>query len=198
MSMIVASRLDPSKDSSGGGSSSHSSRKRRRHLPHQDPPPKLRKWVVGLRKAERDRVRGIVSAAGATTPTVLDELRLERPIMLRKEGRSMLSASHILIYLGNSAGDVDTRLLLSDAAGTRVPVQLSSASRTLPGTQNLAERISLIASQNNLTAAKSVVNLASAAIEVSAHHHGQLTSVFLSIFFYLRHISNSLQWTHSL
>ena len=104
MSMIVASRLDPSKDSSGGGSSSHSSRKRRRHLPHQDPPPKLRKWVVGLRKAERDRVRGIVStsaaagAAGAATPTVPDEMRLERPIMLRKEGRSMLSVAHLDMF----------------------------------------------------------------------------------------------------
>ena len=53
-------------------------------------------------------------------------------------------------------------------------MQLSSASRTLPGTQNLAERISLIASQNNLTAAKSVANLASAAIEVG-DHHAQLT-----------------------
>lgn len=56
--------------------------------------------------------------------------------------------------------------LYSDAAGTRVPVQLSSASRTLPGIQNLAERISLIASQNNLTASKPVATLASAAIEV--------------------------------
>lgn len=55
---------------------------------------------------------------------------------------------------------------MADAAGTRVPVQLSSASRTLPGTQNLAELISLIASQNNLTASKSVASLASAAIEV--------------------------------
>lgn len=109
MSMIVASRLDPSKDSSGGASSSHSSRKRRRLLPHQDPPPRLRKWVVGLRKAERDRVRGIVSASAAGS-FVPDEMRLERPIMLRKEGRSTHNITQQTIHKMCLA-DVDTRLL---------------------------------------------------------------------------------------
>lgn len=92
MSMIVVSRLDPSQDANGASSSTHPSRKRRRMLPHQDPPPKLRKWVVGLRKAERDRVRGITSAA---PPLMGDEARLEKPITLRSEGKS--KSNYILV-----------------------------------------------------------------------------------------------------
>lgn len=99
MSMIVVSRLDPSKDVNGGASSSHPSRKRRRLLPHQDPPPRLRKWVVGLRRAERDRVRGISSAPAGGSASIPDELRLERPILLRKEGKSecLLSNSKLSV-----------------------------------------------------------------------------------------------------
>lgn len=86
MSMIVVSRLDPLADAAGASSSTHSSRKRKRALAHQDPPPRLRKWVVGLRKTERDRVRGI--SGTAPSPIVPDEIRLEKGIALRKEGRS--------------------------------------------------------------------------------------------------------------
>jgi len=68
-----------------------------------------------------------------------DEISLERAIMLRPEGKN--------------------------PPGTRVPIQLSSTTRTLPSLQNLTERISLIASQHNLTTSRPVAALATAAIE---------------------------------
>lgn len=119
-----------------------------------------------------------ISAGGVSM--VPDEMRLEKPIVLRKEGKSKRFRAHRFSnegpYICCGRGGIVTHthtncdasflLFPLDASGTRPPVQLSSASRTLPGTQHLAERISLIASQNNLTVSKPVATLASAAIEV--------------------------------
>ena len=53
-----------------------------------------------------------------------------------------------------------------DPPGTRVPVQLSYNTHALPSTQNLSDRISLLASQHNLAANKPVATLLGAALEV--------------------------------
>jgi hypothetical protein len=58
-------------------------------------------------------VRTIVSTSAAT-PIVPDEMRLERPIMLRKEGRSTLGVPQLRFRYESheiSVTDVTTRLL---------------------------------------------------------------------------------------
>ncbi|KAF9517962.1 hypothetical protein BS47DRAFT_1338832 [Hydnum rufescens UP504] len=139
MSMMVVSRRDPAFDPNAG--SNLPARKRRKLMPHQDPPPRLRRWIVGIRKQERERLRALAPTGGSgPAPSWYDdEISLERAIMLRPEGKN--------------------------PPGTRVPIQLSSTSRTLPSHQNLTERISLIASQHNLTTSRPVAALATAAIE---------------------------------
>ena len=59
-------------------------------------------------------------------------------------------------------------LVRVDPPFTRVPVQLSTSTRALPSQQNLLERVSLIASQHNLTTSRPVAVLATAAIEVGS------------------------------
>jgi len=153
MSMITTARGDPifnpasasatsnGKSTGGPNGSSAPARKKRRILPpHQDPSPKLKKWVMGIKKAERERIKGLLSSGYSPQPLWKDdEVGLERSIMLRAEGKN--------------------------PAGTRVPLSLSTMTRTLPSQQNLAERISLIASQHNLTTSRPVASLATAAIE---------------------------------
>jgi len=113
-------------------------RKRRRLLPHQDPPPRLKNWVVGMGKQERERVRS--SAHAPPQPLWRDdEIGADRPVRLRPEGKN--------------------------PAGTRVSLPLSTITRALPSYQNLTERITLIASQHQLTTSKPVISLLAAAIE---------------------------------
>lgn len=85
MEMITVSRFDSEKEVTPA--TVGPVRKRRRMLAHQDPPPRLRKWAAGLRKAERERVRGIGTAVSPTVTTQADEIRSERPINLRQEGK---------------------------------------------------------------------------------------------------------------
>ena len=95
MEMITVSRFDSEKDATP--TTAGPIRKRRRMLPHQDPPPRLRKWAAGLRKAERERVRGIGMPVGAPITSQVDEVRLERPISLRQEGkRKSIFFQHLL------------------------------------------------------------------------------------------------------
>ncbi|KAF8308221.1 hypothetical protein DL93DRAFT_2087244 [Clavulina sp. PMI_390] len=140
--MLVTSQIDNSKDSTSPASSSQPSRKKRRRvLPHQDPAPRLRRWIVGLKKAERDRIRTISSSASSSSgsPYIQDEIKLERPIALRRE--------------------------YQNPAGAMPHVPLSSQTRALPSTQNIGARISLIAAQHNMKINRAVPALASAAIE---------------------------------
>jgi hypothetical protein len=89
MSMIVMSRSDPAFDPNAG--SNLPARKRRRLMPHQDPPPRLRRWIVGIRKQERERLRALGSSGSTPRATWRDdEMSLERAIMLRPEGKSKL------------------------------------------------------------------------------------------------------------
>jgi len=98
-------------------------------MPHQDPPPRLRRWIVGIRKQERERLRALASTSGSSPASSWydEEIGLERAIMLRPEGKSGLLYDKIH--------------------------------------QNLTERISLIASQHNLTTSRPVAALATTAIE---------------------------------
>lgn len=63
-------------------------KKKRKLLPHQDPPPRLSTWILGMGKAERDRVRtaNAMQPGPPVAPTYLDELTTERPIRVVAEG----------------------------------------------------------------------------------------------------------------
>ena len=89
-SMVVVSRSDPTFDPNAG--SNLPARKRRKLMPHQDPPPRLRRWIVGIRKQERERLRALGSVSGDAPQATWrnDEISLERAIMLRPEGKSKL------------------------------------------------------------------------------------------------------------
>lgn len=120
-------------------------RKKRKLLPHQDPPTALSRWVLGMGKAERNRIR----AASGRRPTQIirsysDELALERPVKTLSEGTSR--------------------------AGTHVAIPLSSVTRTIPNLQQLSSRMDLIAAQHQMTASKQAVQLLAAAVEAFLKH----------------------------
>ncbi|KAG8996328.1 hypothetical protein FRB90_012760 [Tulasnella sp. 427] len=115
-------------------------RKKRKLLPHQDPPPALSRWVLGMGKAERSRIQ----AASGKRPTPIvrshtDELALERPVKTLAEGTSR--------------------------AGTHVAMPLSTVTRTIPNLQQLSGRVDLIAAQHQMTASKQAVQLLAAGVE---------------------------------
>ncbi|KAG8861448.1 hypothetical protein FRB96_002897 [Tulasnella sp. 330] len=119
-------------------------KKKRKIIPHQDPPPQLQKWITGMGKAERDRVRQS-NANGRrgghpTAPSFGDDVASERPVTIRAEG--------------------------TYRPGTHVAQQIGSLARTLPNLQHLSSRMDLIASQHQMTASKPAVSLLAAAVEV--------------------------------
>jgi hypothetical protein len=131
-----AGTLDPPDTKPDGPQQPHN--KRRRLLPHQDPPPKLKKWVIGLGKRERETLKN--NPPMPFDPNLRDdEIILDRGVRLRAEGKN--------------------------PAGTRVALPLSTSIRALPNLQNLTDRVTLIASQHNLTASKRAIHLLASALE---------------------------------
>ena len=90
MSMITVARADPTYDPTAASSSTMPARKRRRLLPHQEPPPRLRKWILGIRKFERERLlgTGLSVSTGGLPQWKDDEIAQERSVALRQEGKS--------------------------------------------------------------------------------------------------------------
>ncbi|KAG8890987.1 hypothetical protein FRB99_003847, partial [Tulasnella sp. 403] len=123
-------------------------RKKRKLLPYQDPSPALNRWVLGMGKAERARVRGVLAArragGGAAKPPFYEGSQYERPIKTVPEGTSR--------------------------AGTHVALPLSTLTRTLPTIQQLSGRMDLIAAQHQMTASKAAASLLSAAVEAYLKH----------------------------
>ncbi|KAL0953541.1 hypothetical protein HGRIS_004763 [Hohenbuehelia grisea] len=111
-------------------------RKRQRVLPYQGPDdpddgtlmsPRLRKWIVGVGKRERERVKKLQAATAPIEPSrprpEADEIARERGVMLLSER--------------------------SDPPGSRLPLHLLTITRT-PTIQHIADKINLVCSQHNL------------------------------------------------
>ncbi|PIL24965.1 hypothetical protein GSI_12852 [Ganoderma sinense ZZ0214-1] len=126
-------------------------RKRRRTLPYQGPDPseptslrsdRLKSWVVGLGKRERDRIRGLHALAINEAPVpkpYTDEIAAERGVQLLMER--------------------------GESPGSRLPLNLASMTRA-PTLQHISERLNLISSQNNMaTPSKEVASLLMLAVE---------------------------------
>ncbi|KAG8958954.1 hypothetical protein FRC03_008587 [Tulasnella sp. 419] len=116
-------------------------RKKRRLLPHQDPPPALNRWVLGMGKSERSRVKNAAMKKGpaAAARSIDSEALREKPIRTLPEGNSR--------------------------PGAHVALPLSSLTRTLPTIQHLTSRMDLIAAQHQMTASKPAASLLAAAVE---------------------------------
>ncbi|KAG9037559.1 hypothetical protein FRB95_005141 [Tulasnella sp. JGI-2019a] len=80
-------------------------KKKRKIIPHQDPPPQLQKWILGMGKAERTRVRH-ANANGRrpghpAIPSYYDEVENERPVAIRAEGtckcKSLIKPFNVLV-----------------------------------------------------------------------------------------------------
>ncbi|KAG8729465.1 hypothetical protein FRC12_020961 [Ceratobasidium sp. 428] len=130
-------------------------RSRRRLLAHEKDVevPRLRRWAVDLGRQERERIRNTVGAAArgggrgkrgdvAATPGLRSEIRSERGVRLMKER-------------GNPPG-------------THLAIPLCEITRVLPTQQNLFDRMSLIASQHDMTSSKTAVALLMTSLDVSS------------------------------
>ena len=146
-------------------------RKRRRTLPYQGPDPpeptslrseKLKKWVVGLGKRDRDRIRalhtlGLNEAPGPKAYT--DEIAAERGAQLLMERGGVFPMFSNIPYPNHS-------LTLTRIPGSRLPLNLASMTRA-PTLQHISERINLISSQHNMGApSKEIAALLILAFEV--------------------------------
>ncbi|KAH9072111.1 transcriptional regulator of RNA polII, SAGA, subunit-domain-containing protein [Lactarius deliciosus] len=126
-------------------------RKRRRLLPYQGPDPdepltlrstRLKRWVVGIGRRERDRIRNIkpvaLSAKRSPRPEV-DEIANERGVQLLPER--------------------------GELPGSRPAIHLTSSERGFT-LQHITDRLNLICAQHNLgPPSKSVASLMSLAFE---------------------------------
>ncbi|KAI0821573.1 transcriptional regulator of RNA polII, SAGA, subunit-domain-containing protein [Irpex lacteus] len=111
-------------------------RKRRRTLPYQGEDDdtytlrssRLKRWIVGLGKRERERLRGLETAALGTERKPRrerDEIAMERGVVLLPER--------------------------GEPPGSRLPLHLASVTRA-PTLQHISDRINLISAQHNLAA----------------------------------------------
>ncbi|KAG8678629.1 hypothetical protein FRC09_019682, partial [Ceratobasidium sp. 395] len=132
-------------------------RSRRRLLAHEKDVevPRLRRWAVDLGRQERERIRNTVGAAArgggrgkrgdvAATPGLRSEIRSERGVRLMKER-------------GNPPG-------------THLAIPLCEITRVLPTQQNLFDRMSLIASQHDMTSSKTAVALLMTSLDAHLKH----------------------------
>ncbi|KAG9087938.1 hypothetical protein FRC06_002301 [Ceratobasidium sp. 370] len=132
-------------------------RSRRRLLAHEKDVevPRLRRWAVDIGRQERERIRSTVGAAArgggrgkrgdvAATPGLRSEIRSERGVRLMKER-------------GNPPG-------------THLAIPLCEATRMLPTQQNLFDRMSLIASQHDMTSSKTAVALLMTSLDAHLKH----------------------------
>ncbi|CAE6428069.1 unnamed protein product [Rhizoctonia solani] len=132
----------------------------RRRLPGHDKDgesSRLRRWAVDMGRQERERIRNIAGAtprasgptrnkrgeAGAN-PGLRSEIRSERGVRLMKER-------------GNPPG-------------THLAIPLCESTRTLPTQQNLFDRMSLIASQHDMTSSKTAVALLMTSLDAHLKH----------------------------
>ncbi|CAE6339839.1 unnamed protein product [Rhizoctonia solani] len=134
-------------------------RSRRRLLGHDKDgeSSRLRRWAVDMGRQERERVRNIAAVASRTsgpvrnkrgetgvTPGLRSEIRSERGVRLMKER-------------GNPPG-------------THLAIPLCESTRTLPTQQNLFDRMSLIASQHDMTSSKTAVALLMTSLDAHLKH----------------------------
>ncbi|KAG9126280.1 hypothetical protein FRC07_004132 [Ceratobasidium sp. 392] len=132
-------------------------RSRRRLLAHEKDVevPRLRRWAVDVGRQERERIRSTIGAAArgggrgkrgdvATTPGLRSEIRSERGVRLMKER-------------GNPPG-------------THLAIPLCESTRVLPTQQNLFDRMSLIASQHDMTSSKTAVALLMTSLDAHLKH----------------------------
>lgn len=90
-------------------------KKKRKIIAHQDPPPQLQRWLTGMGKAERDRVRQ-VNADGRRGghPAALsfyDEVGSERPVTIRAEGTCKSSQLSSLPFVINNMNAIRQTVL---------------------------------------------------------------------------------------
>lgn len=135
-------------------------RSRRRLLAHEKDVevPRLRRWAVDMGRQERERIRSTASAASrngvgagrgkrgdaAATHGLRSEIRSERGVRLMKER-------------GNPPG-------------THLAIPLCESTRMLPTQQNLFDRMSLIASQHDMTSSKTAVALLMTSLDAHLKH----------------------------
>ncbi|QRV89028.1 transcriptional regulator of RNA polII, SAGA, subunit [Ceratobasidium sp. AG-Ba] len=132
-------------------------RSRRKLLAHEKDVevPRLRRWAVDVGRQERDRIRSTIGAAArgggrgkrgdvAATPGLRSEIRSERGVRLMKER-------------GNPPG-------------THLAIPLCESTRLLPTQQNLFDRMSLIASQHDMTSSKTAVALLMTSLDAHLKH----------------------------
>ncbi|CAE6473428.1 unnamed protein product [Rhizoctonia solani] len=134
-------------------------RSRRRLLGHDKDgeSSRLRRWAVDMGRKERERVRNNAGAGPRTggparskrgdagaSPGLRSEIRSERGVRLMKER-------------GNPPG-------------THLAIPLCESSRILPTQQNLFDRMSLIASQHDMTSSKTAVALLMTSLDAHLKH----------------------------
>ncbi|CAE6403315.1 unnamed protein product [Rhizoctonia solani] len=118
---------------------------------------RLRRWAVDMGRKERERVRNIAGANSRTggparskrgeagaSPGLRSEIRSERGVRLMKER-------------GNPPG-------------THLAIPLCESLRILPTQQNLFDRMSLIASQHDMTSSKTAVALLMTSLDAHLKH----------------------------
>lgn len=150
-------------------------RSRRRLLAHEKDgdSPRLRRWAVDIGRQERERIRSIAGSASRTTtgaargkrgdiaatPGLRSEIRSERGVRLMKERGSM--SRYFFRY------SQDLNICSIDPPGTHLAIPLCETTRMLPTQQNLFDRMSLIASQHDMTSSKTAVALLMTSLDVS-------------------------------
>lgn len=143
-------------------------RKRRRLLPYQGPDPdepltlrssRLKRWVVGIGRRERDRIRNLKPVALSVKPKPrpeVDEIANERGVRLLQERGGMRAFNDPRIF---------SHVYL-ETPGSRPAIHLTSSERGFT-LQHITDRLNLICAQHNLgSPSKSVATLMSLAFEV--------------------------------
>jgi hypothetical protein len=108
--------------------------------------PRLKRWVIGMGRKERERVKALETAASSVEncpkPRLdVNEIAADRGVQLIPEGKGM---SSFLACQGCAMPHMGL-----DPPGTYLPVRLSSVTRA-PTLQHISERVALVCAQHNL------------------------------------------------